>query len=59
MWAKIVYWIIYIWYIFALWEVVKAGYKSIKAKRFNFISNIDLIITIIIFVSGLGILFLT
>ena len=59
MWAKIVYWIIYIWYIFALWETVKGSYKSIKEKRFSFISNIDLIITIIIFVAGLGILFLT
>ena len=55
-WAKIVYWIIYIWYIYRIGVVIKSSYKSIKQSGFSLITNIDLIITIIIFLAGLGVL---
>ena len=58
-WAKIVYWIIYIWYIYRMGVVIKSSYKSIKQSGFSLITNIDLIITVIIFLAGLAILLMT
>lgn len=58
-WAKIVYWIIYIWYVYRIGVVIKSSYKSIKQSEFSLITNIDLIITIIIFLAGLAILLMT
>ena len=58
-WAKIVYWIIYIWYVYRIGVVIKSSYKSIKQSGFSLITNIDLIITIIIFLAGLAILLMT
>lgn len=55
--SKILFWVIYIWYIFSIWQTFKESYKSYKNKQFNFISNIDFYITLIIFILGLIIYF--
>jgi hypothetical protein len=58
-WAKIVYWIIFIWYVYSIAVVIKSSYKSIKQSGFSLILNIDLILTTIIFLAGLTILLMT
>lgn len=58
-WAKIVYWIIFIWYVYRIAVVIKSSYKSIKQSGFSLILNIDLILTTIIFLAGLTILLMT
>ena len=57
--SKIIFWIIYIWYLYSIGHTIKESYKSYKNKQFNFISNIDFFITLVIFSLGLIILFKT
>ena len=58
-WVKIVYWIVYIWYVYKILTTIGSSYKSIKQNGFSLITNLDLIITIIIFLAGLAILLKT
>ena len=58
MWLQIITLLIFVWYLYGIYNTTKHTIKSLKVQKFSLIFNIDIIITIFIFLAGLIILFL-
>ena len=56
MWLQIIILLIFIWYLYGIYQTSKHTIKSLKVQKFSLIFNIDIIITIFIFLAGLIIL---
>ena len=58
MWLQIIILLVFVWYLYGIYNTTKHTFKSLKIQKFSLIFNIDIIITVFIFLVGLIILFL-